>query len=345
MSKINTSKKQLGQFYTTNYNYILFEINIPESVKKIIEPFCGNGDLVKYMNEHQINCIIECYDIEPKKDFVKIRNTLLDPPNYSDSYIITNPPYLARNKNENKELYNKFGENDLYKCFIRNLIENKCVGGILIVPLNFFCSIRKNDILLRKNFLEVYDILKINIFEERVFEDTSYNVCSFQFSVKNEKKPIMITIFPSKKIFTTSLTEECNYTFGGEIYNLPQSNYKIFRLTKDLDKSLTNNITNILIKCIDDNEYSKISMKIVDNKDIYCDDTLNNSARSYATLVTVPKLDISLQKKLVDKFNEYIEKMRDKYNSLFLANYRDNGRKRISFDLVYDICSYILINL
>jgi hypothetical protein len=67
------------------------------------------------------------------------------------------------------------------ECFIEILISNDCLGGILIVPLNFICSIRKNDIDLRKKFISKYNIITLNIFEEQVFEDTTYTICSFQF--------------------------------------------------------------------------------------------------------------------------------------------------------------------
>jgi hypothetical protein len=49
----------------------------------------------------------------------------------------------------------------------------------------------------------------------------------------------------------------------------------------------------------------------------------------------------------VKKFNTYLENHRKKYNSLFLTNYRESkdiARKRISFDLVYQITEYILDN-
>ena len=35
------SKKQLGQFYTTNYEYILKNMQIPDNITTIIEPFVG----------------------------------------------------------------------------------------------------------------------------------------------------------------------------------------------------------------------------------------------------------------------------------------------------------------
>jgi hypothetical protein len=152
------NKKQLGQFYTTNYKHILQNMYIPYDTSNIIEPFAGNGDLLCFldmdmdMDTDKYN--IECNDIEPKKDFIIKRDTLLNPPNLDDAFVITNPPYLARNKCDNKEIFNKYNTNDLYKCFIKLLTASYCKGGILILPLNFLCSIRKGDIEIRENFIK-----------------------------------------------------------------------------------------------------------------------------------------------------------------------------------------------
>jgi tRNA1(Val) A37 N6-methylase TrmN6 len=127
------NKKTLGQFYTTNYEYILQGMFIPQNIHTIVEPFTGNGDLLKFIHKNEDihkKYNIECYDIESKKDFIIQQDTLHNPPNYKDKYIITNPPYLAKNKSKNKTLYDKYNVNDLYKCFIKNIIENTCLGGI-----------------------------------------------------------------------------------------------------------------------------------------------------------------------------------------------------------------------
>ena len=145
-------KQQLGQFMTTNFNYILQNMKIPDNIEVIIEPFCGNGDLLNFIDINKY--IIECYDIEPKKDFIIQQNTMKNPPNYNGKFLLTNPPYLARNKCNQKELFDKYDVNDLYKCHIKEIIINNPNGGILIIPLNFWSSIRKNDIELRKDFLE-----------------------------------------------------------------------------------------------------------------------------------------------------------------------------------------------
>lgn len=339
------TKQKLGQFYTTNYDYILQNMCIPNNVKNIIEPFTGEGDLLKFINIKNYN--LELYDIDPKYNGTVKCDTLYNPPNYDNKFVLTNPPYLARNKNTDKTLYDKYNTNDLYKCFIINLINSLCLGGIIIIPLNFISSIRKSDIELRKQFINKFDIITLNIFEEQVFNDTSYTVCSLQFELKKSIKNSISTnihIYPNNIKCNVIFGEINDYTIGGEIYNLPKNNkIKIERATSK--NSNNSNITNILVKCIDDNINSTIGLSWVSNENIYIDNTPKLSARSYATLIIEPKLNEEEQKKLICDFNNYMTKMRTKYNSLFLTNYRESNtiaRKRISFQLVYDICNYLL---
>jgi len=337
-------KIKLGQFYTKNYNYILNNFDIPADISTIVEPFAGEGDLLNFIKEKE-KYTIECYDLDPKHEYILQRDSLDNPPLYDNKFILTNPPYLARNKNNNKYLYDKYDCNDLYKCFLITLINSECSGGIIIIPLNFISSIRKSDIELRKKFLTKFTIIKINIFEEKVFEDTSYSVCSFQFIKKIDliENEIECFIYPHNKIIYINLSKNNNYTIGGEIYKLPKNSlYKIERATKLTTE--TGCITNIILKCLDDNINSKIRLEINEHEKII-DMTENLSFRSYATLVIIPKIHIEKQIELVNKFNEYLHNQREKYNSLFLSNYRESNsiaRKRISFELAFQICSHLL---
>ena len=70
-----TTKQKLGQFYTTNYDYILQNLYIPKNIIKIIEPFAGNGDLLNFIKDKEYY-ELECYDIEPKKDYIIEKNML-----------------------------------------------------------------------------------------------------------------------------------------------------------------------------------------------------------------------------------------------------------------------------
>lgn len=337
----NMKKKQeLGQFYTTNYEYILQTLSIPDHVSHIIEPFVGQGDLLKIastMKKYEF----ECYDIDPKFPDAIQQDTLLYPPSFKDKFVLTNPPYLARNKSPNKTIFDKYRVNDLYKCFLKELTRNVCQGGIVIVPVNFWCSRRETDVQLRKEFLKIYTIEHVNIFEETVFEDTSYSVCSFQFSLRSvivHDHSVSFTIFPENKNLKAILDENNSYMIGGEIFNLSRTNtFKITRFTRlNQDKTPTN----ILVKCIDDDK--PIHLAIVSNEKIYRDDTQNLSARSYATLVIEPFLSLQQQEQLTKEFNELLNQYREKYNSLFLSSFREHKRKRICFDLVYHIVGHLL---
>jgi hypothetical protein len=188
-------------------------------------------------------------------------------------------------------MFDKNDVNDLYKCHIKDLLTNNPIGGIIIIPLNFFCSIRNMDIELRKKFLNTYIIRQLNIFEEQVFDDTTYTICSFQYEYKpNSNQSIPITLYPSKKKLSFLLSDENNYTIGGEIYNIEDNpDYKITRL---LEKETPN--TNLVLKAIDDNENSKIKLECVSDDKIYYGKI---SARTYATLTITPKISDKIQKK------------------------------------------------
>ena len=183
--------------------------------------------------------------------------------------------------------------------------------------------------------------------KKKVFNDTSYSVCSFLFLKKvNNKNITKCVIYPSKKELEFELTKNNNYIISGHIYNLNiNEKYKVSRATR-----LTNNnkiITNLLLQCLDNNENDKIKLRYIDDNEIdnYIDKSDKLSARSYAILVIDPPVDKNKQKILMKDFNKYLNKYRNKYNSLFLTNYRESNsiaRKRISFDLAFKICNYLL---
>jgi len=189
----------------------------------------------------------------------------------------------------------------------------------------------------------------MNVFEEQVFDDTSYTTCSFLFMKrKNTENKIDLTIYRNtielKDSLTIELNDGNNYSFGGHIYNLLQSKkIQVDRLTyKNMNKN-TECITNILLKCIDGNDMeSKIKMVMTTESERYIDNTPKLTARSFATLVISPQINVEQQEKLVKLFNTYLETERNKYHSLFLTNYRENGRKRISFSLAFEIVNYLL---
>lgn len=318
----------LGQFYTTNYSLILQNLQIPEDISLIIEPFCGQGHLLQHIPmDHQAEIV--CYDIDPKTENTIRRDVLLNPPDMTNGWIITNPPFLARNKNSQKEIYDKYDTNDLYKAFLKILIQQDCQGGILILPINFICSVRKSDVGILKDFTNKYCITQLNIFEFQVFDDTTYNVCSFLFS-RGKTEMIDGHIYSSKDTFS-NLT--ISLPIGREVYSLSYSRYKVSRLTNDCAL----NSTNIFLQAYDTHHEHNIHLRIDKTKYIG-----KSTSRMFATLCIEPYIDENIQDMVVERFNERLKEYRKKYHSLFLTNYRDHNRKRVSFDLVYRIVSNIL---
>ena len=328
------SKKQLGQFFTKNGEYIVGNLlNIFPINSTIIDPFAGENDLLNLLDS-SYNKI--GYDIDPKLIDIIKSDSLLNPIDYTDKWILTNPPYLAKNKNKDKTIYEKYGVDDLYKASLKSIIG--CVGGVIIVPLNFLSD---EDNEFRKIFLSKYKIVDINIFEERVFADTDYTVCAFSFIREdNTSQIIKPLIYPHKIIKEFEINYDFGYTIGNE-FNVLLSNYdktlKIGRLLIDDNPS-----TNLFLRAVDTGSLDgKISLSIND-KHFYGKDT----DRVFASIISNRKFTYDEEILICEKFNQIIEQYREKYHSLFLTNYRNSSkvyaRKRISFDIAYRLINHIV---
>jgi len=324
-----TSKRLLGQYYTTNAKYILSGTYIPDGVD-IVEPFVGNGDLLNIIDPIKH---IECYDIEPKINGVIKQDTLLYPPEYTDKFVITNPPYLYRNKSVDKTIYNRWNTDDLYKCFIKSL--NNAIGGIIIIPLNFLCS---NDYKIRDIFFSSYKPIMIKVFEETIFDDTDIQCCVIQFerNTSNTTFHKVDTIFiPHNERRTITIDKRYKWLFGGEIFKNINSPYKIGRLLEGMKPT-----SNIKLYATDTGGDKRIRLEV---DDPYFGKITD---RNVCTITTnIPIVD---EKRVCDEFNTRIEHYRKKYNSMFLTSFHNStsyARKRISFTQTFKLIKMILSDI
>jgi len=331
-------KKQLGQFYSTNTQDLLKDFTVPSS---IVEPFVGNGDLIKWAITKGLKRYI-AYDLDPPETLkfkCIIRDTLKSPPKYKDKFVLTNPPYLAKNKTTDKALYNKY--DDLYKLFISQIVSAECAGGIIIIPINFLSSVREQDCILRDSLFTNYQIQQINIFLNPIFADTTYSVISISFlkdSLQTEQK-IKLYWHDTKEYTELHFNKKEKWLIGYEVLISPaESKYKIGRLLSKTDKT-DHNILNIKLHALDTRE-TPIHLEYT-TAHYYGKST----DRMFATLTCNVELPEDTQKKIVQIFNKQLTDYRKKYHSMFLTNFRDFGRKRIGFDLVYKMVERILTNL
>lgn len=321
----NFSKLSLGQYYTTNVDYIFKEFNVPKG--KIIEPFAGQGDIIRWTKRNDI----EAYDIDPKGEGIIKRDTLINPPNYKGKYVITNPPFRARNKNPDKTIYDLYDSDDLFRCFLLTILD--CEGGLLILPVSFFTAPRCK---VRGVSLSHFIIEKVSYFEETVFDDTNINIVVFSFSrFKTESNySVKWKRFPTEDFKIFELFEEYNWLIGGELHHLkPSGKYKIKRLLQGYNLKENEFLTHLTLTALDSGD-KRISL-IFDPNYSYSG---KNTSRTYATIITVGiELTPKQQGKIARAFNRYIESWREETWSLCLPSYRENMRKRVPFDLAYQI--------
>lgn len=311
------------QHYTNRASYICGNLlkYIPEEVK-LIEPFCGKGDLISLFPNH----LWETYDIEDN-GFSKIQDTLLNPPNYENKWVITNPPFLAKNKAQNKNVFEKYGVDDLYKAAILTI--TGCQGGMLIIPTNFFTDERSARV--RTLFLKQFQILEMNVFTEPVFDSTTHSVCSFAFKRKgNIELSFPVWIKPEDKQINIKLNED---RVAGDFFKELKKITPIFgRLTAD---KVNGYITNIKLYALDSRQ-DRIRLEYDETPYIG-----KNTDRMLATLTCQKELSQQQEKKLIEKFNQRLEAFREEYADLPLTNYRDFNRKRIGFTFAYQLLTKI----
>lgn len=332
-------KQELGQFYTTNSEYIIGNLtDVYPSDAVIVDPFAGNWDLLDMVDGYQI----EAYDIDPQNSYTVRQDTLNNPPTYNNRWIITNPPYLAKNKCKDKRLYNKYDTDDLYKASLKSIIG--CSGGIIIIPINFFSS---RDDSIRKEFLSKYKVKWLRVFEQQVFEDTSYTVCAFAFIRQdNSEQDISVEFLPSKKIMSANIKYKNGFIIGETFLNKlkrTKTKIRVGRLVKG--KESKDYISSMYLRAVDTGaKDGRISLSI-SNTPFYA----KHSDRAFATITLSKKISKEKQELIVEEFNRTLERYRKKYHSLFLTNFRNSteayARKRIEFSTAYNLIKYAIDKL
>ena len=288
------------QHFTENYKEILQGIDFYP--QEAVDPFAGACDLTKYSP----NTNWELYDIDVKDPRVNYRDSLLNPIDYTGKTVITNPPYLARNKTDQfRDIFDKYQTDDLYKASILSIMG--CEEGVLIIPLNFFTDEATREV----------------------------RVCSFHFK-KGKQEDDKLVVFNNGKTKNKTLINlrgEHGYRIAGEVFDF-------FKHTKPIFSRVIGNEpanTNIYVRCLD----TRTKHFGLEYKPGYVYQGQKND-RIFATLKCEKDLSVEQQQKLVKEFNDFVESQRRFYGDLMFTNYRDNGRKRISLDDVYRICTSLL---
>ena len=112
-------------------------------------------------------------------------------------------------------------------------------------------------------------------------------------------------------------------------------NYKI---SKENKKALENNV--LFLRAVDSKNGKKLQLEDIRNYGVL-GLVGKNTSRSMAHIIFGREMPKNKQIILMNKFNEEVNRNREKYSSYFLTNFRDNNRKRISFDFTYKLLNYL----
>ena len=100
-------------------------------------------------------------------------------------------------KEKYKDLLNNY-INDLYQIFINQLINSNILGGLLILLINFIFGNKTK--IIRDKFLNKFKIIECNIFEKKIFDNTTQFIICFTFNKNNENNTIY-NLFEKDKIY------------------------------------------------------------------------------------------------------------------------------------------------
>lgn len=312
-------------------------LSLPERVN-IIEPFTGYGDLVIWTSKFNPKKVT-CFDIQPQEGWIKKRDTLTNPPNYSKYYVVTNPPFLSKAKAKSKDIFTKYQTNDLYKCFLISLIKYNCTGGVIVLPANFWFSSEISTARIRQEFLVKYAIQRINVFEEQVFNDVRITTCAFSFSLrKNTNEMTEINVFPKNKHFSINL-----------------SSNEIARLSPYFDEVESIKVVNsssLKAKGMNATSLELLSFDSSKNRKIGAYLRKDNSKQSSLKIRISTNVFLNFEEQLniMNKFNLLVDEYRKKYSSLlftyFLScHYQGFDRKKISTKIAFNIIGHLIKNI
>jgi hypothetical protein len=333
-----SKKQKLGQFFTTNSDYILSGFEYLMKNASVIDPFVGNGDLLNWAMKNGASSVIG-YDIEPRTNEYIKNDSIVNPPSYKNKFLVSNPPYLSRNKYKgNKEVFDFWKQDDLYKCHLASLIKNDCYEALIILPTNFWCESRDR---IRKDLFDSFYISSAKYWNTPVFDDVSTGITVVHLKRGHRNKQVFeMNHVSENKSFEMILEKRYNYLFGKDFFDYINRKVPKIKIIKT-DIGMPNPNTNIVVGLLDKGKW-KSGLSYNDNDPIFC------SAKSFTTYqITIPNINLTetQQKTLVETFNSQLKYFRHKYHDMFLSNYMGPKQKILSRGYVHELISVILFDM
>ena len=338
MAKRHTAQNQqqkLGQYFTTNSDAMLEGFESLVVGKHVIDPFAGQKDLLHWAERNGAASAQGC-DLVPQSSDIVCNDSLKNPPDYTGLMVVSNPPYLSRNKcKHDKSVFAQWGQNDYYKCHLASLAN--CDQAIVIVPANFFCE---SSARARERLFETHSITRAKFWTEPAFDDATVSVAVFHIVKKT--KPLQdfsCLILPENTEIRMTLRRENSYLHGDTFFDYIRNARDIVAVKTDVGMPAPN--TNLVVGLLDNGKWrSGISYNT--GEPVY------TNPKSFTTYqLTLPEYTLTeaQQQRIAGLFHRRLTEFRKKYHSMFLSNYMGPNQKILSRSIVKKLLGSVLDEL
>ena len=322
-----TKKDLLGQYMTVNADKILKNFRGYVIGRNVVDPCAGHGDLLRWARDNWAN-EVEGFDIEPQGND-KFNDMYKTPVDCYKKLVVTNPPYLSSNRAVDKTPYKRWGQSDLYKCYLATLMESKVEQAIIIQPSNFLCE---SNSKAREMLFENYSITYAEHWQEEIFDKVAIGIMVMH--IKREKKDIQRFEYLNR---TTGVTTYMKLE-GPSFLHGPEEliDMKDYIRFQKLDIGMDPPNSKIIVSLLDKGKY-QMGFHVNEGEDIY------NKPTSFTTYQINTPDDLTAKQHfiLTKKANFLLRSYRNIYNSMFLSNYIDYNQKILSRSIANKILTKI----
>ena len=279
------TKKDEGIYFTPKViikKMVDFVLNTNFNIESILEPSCGSGQFIDYLNEVYSGFILGIEKNETIYNSLKNKSDIINADflevkiERNFDLVIGNPPYFVIPKKSVDKEFLPFinGRPNIYILFIIKSFKFLNENGILafVLPSNFLNCIYYNE--LRK-YLKDFKILDIYISNEK-FLDTAQEICVFiiqkckaitDFFIKFDDivlfkpKDSIVKIKQLKENSTTLFKLGCSMNIGTVVWNQNKEH-----LTNNVKDTLLIYSGDIKNNILDIQKYNDLSKKNYINK-------------------------------------------------------------------------------
>jgi hypothetical protein len=301
-------------------NNLLENISKPPKGTIVVLPF-ANQETIEWLGDGYIPL---AYANQPRTSKIFQRDVFTNSPKFAGSYIVAQPPFTRRNDAEDKAIFDLFGTDNLYKCFIKMLLRDNPLGGAIVLPFKFLTGNRDSEIERRRRFFAAFEVKSLKVFSDIEIEKYKPIVIEFykktEYSQIQPKIPVAIVNTKNKRtintVWHTTLARECNFIKESSVFH-----------KKYTEQPPPNKRIQIQIDCYDPNITDGFYLS--KSNPIALNLAQQDSSRK---LVVRGYLSQQLKRRIVEDFNTHITRWLTETDSLFITNIVINGNRETIID-------------